>query len=140
MSFWTMFWIALIITGLYFALLIIANVLDFMSGIIRCFKRVPASPLRVSIETTEEPASRTRLKTFQSGNVRPKYNIEYVDANGEISERDIYIFNANERYLECWCFKADDRRTFRIDRLLGAVDLSTGQPIHNIHAYWARHH
>lgn len=140
MSFWTMAWIGLGILGLYIFLVILTFIIEFIGTVISLFSKPVANPIEVRIETREASPSRTRLQTLQSADIHPQYRIEYADVHGEISERDIYIFKANESYLESWCFKADDRRTFRIDRLLAAVDLSTGQPINSIRSHWTKHH
>ena len=72
------------------------------------------------------------------GIARPEYRITYVDADGVVTEREIYVdrwFEGSEDgavYYSCWCFLKDERRTFRQDRIQSTVNLSTGRRIKSI--------
>lgn len=64
----------------------------------------------------------------------PEYLIEYADANGEVSERDIYVVSVSGdgEMVEAWCFLRHEMRTFRSSRVLQATHLTTGRRILNI--------
>lgn len=72
----------------------------------------------------------------------PEYRIEYADADGVVTTRDIYLntwrSRGNLHYLDCWCFLRDERREFRSDRILSAINLSTNRRIKDIVAHRSR--
>jgi hypothetical protein len=72
----------------------------------------------------------------------PEYRIEYADADGVVTTREIYLNTWRSRgslhYLDCWCFLRDERREFRSDRILSAINLSTNRRIKDIVAHRSR--
>lgn len=57
----------------------------------------------------------------------PEFDIIYQNAVGEISHREIAVIYVNERYVVAYCFQACEKRTFRLDRFISVVELSSGQ-------------
>lgn len=76
------------------------------------------------------------------GIARPEFRIEYSDDDGVVTTRDIYVYRYRENQgvwnLDCWCYLRDDRRTFRSDRILSAVNLDTNRRIRDIVRYLTR--
>jgi len=62
--------------------------------------------------------------------------ITYRDLGGQITQRDIdtlrYAHNGSDGNLEAYCHLRAQRRTFRLSRILEAVNLSTGEVIHDL--------
>lgn len=59
------------------------------------------------------------------------YELTYTDSTGMVSERVIQLKGLSgtgrTKYLEAYCTKAHGYRTFRVDRVMSLVDLSTGE-------------
>jgi hypothetical protein len=58
----------------------------------------------------------------------PSLRITYVDANGEMTERDVSVKGrpTNERF-NAWCYLRNEQRQFLFERVQGGVDLKTGE-------------
>ena len=56
----------------------------------------------------------------------PGYKIDYVDADGVITTRPIYILAADRQHFDAYCFLRNDVRTFRIDRVLDMYAIGKG--------------
>ncbi|WP_408583444.1 WYL domain-containing protein [Paraburkholderia tropica] len=73
---------------------------------------------------------------FIDSDVSPisELRIAYIDANGEASERDIAVFRVDLRsgFIEAYCHLRNDRRSFYIDRIQSACDLSTGEIVEDV--------
>ncbi len=75
-------------------------------------------------------------ETIQDTPVDASLHIDYCDANGEQSERVIRISQYDGScYLPAFCELRNDYRTFRIDRILQAVDANTGEVIKDVPSY-----
>lgn len=57
----------------------------------------------------------------------PEFDISYKKESGEISHREIAVIYVNERYVVAYCFQACEKRTFRLDRFISVMELSSGQ-------------
>lgn len=72
----------------------------------------------------------------------PEYRIEYADADGVVTTRDIAVEYWHKRgsitVYTCWCFLRNERRTFRSDRILSVVNLETNRTIKDISAHQQR--
>lgn len=72
----------------------------------------------------------------------PRYLIEYGDAYGEISEREISVLAIAEEpitgllYVNAYCHLRDDDRTFRVDRMLRVARLPSMQVIISLAAHF----
>ena len=70
------------------------------------------------------------------GSAYPEYRITYVDADGVVTEREIYVDTWHDgsgtTIYKCWCFLKDERRTFRQDRIQRTINLRTNRGIKNI--------
>lgn len=71
------------------------------------------------------------------------YEITYIDSEGKITKRRITTINVYpkdefEDYLESYCHKQKDSRTFVSSRISKAVDLQTGEilPTKKLYAKW----
>lgn len=73
------------------------------------------------------PATSAPPKVLPDG----QYLMMYIDAEGEISEREIRPKRVEHRgdhlYLVSYCLKARAPRTFRVDRILKLIDSETGE-------------
>ena len=62
-------------------------------------------------------------------NLKPNYEIKYKDAEGNISDRKIFVRRFDGRVLEAHCFLRSEERTFYVPRIVECVDLETGEII-----------
>lgn len=66
-------------------------------------------------------------------NYSPEFSITYTDSNDNVSLRDIAVIkrykNGGSYYIDAYCFEAQDRRTFRIDRINSVKVIKTGQSV-----------
>lgn len=94
------------------------------------------------IETSTETREYDINSYRYDGLARPQYKITYADEDGVVTDREIYIHNFYKRggvaYFQCWCFLRDEKRTFRSDRILDTVNLSTNRRIKDLYAYIMR--
>ena len=68
--------------------------------------------------------------------VNSNLNIEYTNAAGEISRRDISISHYDGScYLRGFCHLRGEPRTFRIDRVSSCIDRDTGEVVSDIPAH-----
>ena len=97
--------------------------------------------LSIIIEASTKPYDRNAYRF--DGNAFPEFEIEYVDADGVVTNREIYVENYYQAdnciYYRCWCFLRDERRSFRSDRILKVKNISTGRKIKDIAAYLSRY-
>src|SRR5690606_8402222 len=64
-----------------------------------------------------------------------EYHIEYANADGDVSERDIYMLTvdaADADLFTAWCYAAGAIRTFRASRVIMARHLQSGRAIKNL--------
>ncbi len=91
------------------------------------FKPVDVSELGLN-ELLDKPISSSRITPKKS------YFILYEDAKGERSEREIFVSSikknkAGNKIVYAQCKSANAIRSFRLDRIIEAVDLETGEII-----------
>lgn len=71
--------------------------------------------------------------------VKAQIKIRYKDSNGDISERVVDVREcdiwAPDGYLNGFCHTRGAIRTFRLDRIESAIDVETGELIHNLNDY-----
>lgn len=86
----------------------------------------------ITLETTEQPIY-NHGATLPRGAFR-EYWIEYANAEGEISERDIYVLSVDPggEMVKAWCFEANDIRSFRSDRVQRAKHLRSGKRVEHL--------
>lgn len=83
------------------------------------------------------------LRSYDSSapvNHIPEYAIEYADADGVVTERQIAILSRGwkDETFKAWCFLRSEQRTFRYDRVLSARNLRTGRSIKSLGDYVRR--
>lgn len=83
------------------------------------------------------------LRSYDSSdpvNHTPEYSIEYADADGVVTERQIAILSRGwkDETFKAWCFLRSEQRTFRYDRVLSARNLRTGRSIKSLGDYVRR--
>jgi hypothetical protein len=101
---------------------------------------MPLGDIRPTWDTPEPPTiKKERLrKTAAATPLRnisltpgQEYELTYTDSTGAVSERVIQFKglsgNGRAQYLQAYCTKAHGYRTFRVDRVMSLVDLSTGE-------------
>jgi len=95
---------------------------------------------QIILSTSTRPYDRNAHRF--DGLAFPQYKITYVDEDGVVTEREIYVDTWRERgsitYYTCWCFLRDERRTFRSDRILKTINVQTGRQIKDIASYLLR--
>ncbi|WP_415034483.1 WYL domain-containing protein [Azonexus sp.] len=78
---------------------------------------------------------------FSPKPIRAVLNIQYVDVNGKKTRRTVHVSECDTResngYLKGFCQLRRAPRTFRLDRVIVAIDVETGERIQSLHA-WAR--
>lgn len=81
------------------------------------------------------------LRWILRGRTTNGYHLEYFDADGVVTERDISIRKIRIKgdiiYLTAKCATSNDWRTFRADRIMTLINLRTSQRIANPEAYFA---
>jgi proteasome accessory factor C len=86
----------------------------------------PAAHVEVKIEPSD-PAIADTVNAALSAN-RRLHLTYYVPARDETTERDVdpmrIVVAAGQTYLEGWCYRADDTRLFRLDRIQAASMLA----------------
>lgn len=66
----------------------------------------------------------------------PAFLIEYCDAEGEITKRHITpLWDMDRTAFRAWCYLRHDERTFRNERILRCVDLTTEKEIIDLKKY-----
>lgn len=83
------------------------------------------------------------LRSYDSSdpvNYTPEFSIEYADADGVVTERQIAILSRGwkDETFKAWCFLRSEQRTFRYDRVLSARNLRTGRSIKSLGDYVRR--
>lgn len=98
-----------------------------------------SEPLPVMPPRAEPPAKKERQRKTSTATPRrsvsltpgQEYALTYTDSTGAVSERVIRLKrlsgSGGSKYLEAYCNKARGHRTFRVDRVMSLVDLSTGE-------------
>ncbi|HIC7208580.1 hypothetical protein [Burkholderia stabilis] len=63
--------------------------------------------------------------------------IEYVDASGAITDREIFVYHIDLRdgMLQAFCMLRMDRRTFNVRNIRQAVDMETGDAIGDLRLF-----
>ncbi len=89
-------------------------------------------------KTKPLPMSKKKLTKFGSQCKVDEYLIHYKDEHGQISAREIHVNSVVRQngftYLNALCRKRKVMRIFRLDRVIDAVDLSTGEILTNLDA------
>lgn len=68
--------------------------------------------------------------------LEPSFEIEYCDAEGEITLRQITpLWNMPNTAFRAWCHLRDAERTFRNERILTCIDLESDREIKNLKEY-----
>ena len=66
----------------------------------------------------------------------PRFDIEYVDRFGVVSERRIAVRGRFTRdsvlYIDAYCFEREGRRRFRVDRIERMIDCASGEEVVDI--------
>lgn len=121
------------------ALLLVVGGVGYWLGR-RSRKETAADGAVVQISTSVTSHDPTKYRF--DGIARPEFRIEYADDDGVVTTRDIYVYRYRENQdvwnLDCWCYLRDDRRTFRSDRILSAINLDTNRKIQDIVRYLQR--
>lgn len=91
--------------------------------------------------TRRQRTSNSSIKQVPAG---ATHLIEYGDAFGEVTERPIRLERVYEEpsgniYAEGFCFLRMEQRTFRADRMLRLVDVSSGQDIRDPVSFFDQH-
>lgn len=92
-------------------------------------------------EPEEEPDwSTEEFKTaYRPRPVKAQIKIRYTDSNGKRSERVVDVREcdtwAPDGYLNGFCHTRGAIRTFRLDRIESAIDVETGELIHNLNDF-----
>jgi len=92
-------------------------------------------------EPEDEPDwSAEEVKTsYRPRPVKAQIKIRYTDSNGKSSERVVDVrecdTGAPDGYLNGFCHTRGAIRTFRLDRIESAIDLETGELIHNLNHF-----
>lgn len=68
-------------------------------------------------------------------------HIHYKDSAGDKTERDVLVtrYHPDNGYFVGFCYLRKKRRTFRIERVIEAVDLDTGELIHGLRSFFRQH-
>jgi hypothetical protein len=76
------------------------------------------------------------VQTINPEGLKPLLEIRYSDVDDHKTTRKIWfirdLISDDLVYIRAYCFKKNDLRTFRSDRILEAVDLHTGEVIEDI--------
>ena len=72
----------------------------------------------------------------KEGNTFPDLFIRYKDSNGVESERKITEVEVREEYIVGVCQLRQENRTFKISRISSVIDLTTGEEIEDIYAFF----
>jgi proteasome accessory factor C len=92
----------------------------------------PAEQVEVKIEPSD-PAIADTVNAALSGN-RRLHMTYYVPARDQTNERDVdpmrLVVAEGQTYLEGWCYRADDTRLFRLDRIhsVSMLDVPASPP------------
>ena len=84
-----------------------------------------ANSLEHSKESPSADTNRPEIPVFE------KLMIKYSDSNGLITQREIrtIAYDADAGHIRAKCMLRKSERTFRIDRIIEAIDMSTGEVI-----------
>lgn len=68
-------------------------------------------------------------------------HIHYKDFVGDKTERDIHVthYHPDNGYFMGFCYLRKEKRTFKIERVIEAVDLDTGELIHGLRRFFRQH-
>jgi len=78
-------------------------------------------------------------ETTESVPVNTSLRLNYTDANGDNSEREVRIDKYNGScYLNGYCNLRKDIRSFRIDRIKECIDIDSGEVVNDIPAHLKR--
>lgn len=102
---------------------------------------------RATVSPAQPSSSTARSEKKRRPNPRcvPIYNaiahIDYTDINGKTTHRKIKIktYNPGAETINAFCYLRNNSRNFRIDRIIEAVDVNTGEIIIDMNAYLALH-
>jgi len=104
--------------------------------------QIPPVVFQVGYDEPEETPdwSTEEFKTsYRPRPVKAQIKIRYKDSNGDISERVVDVREcdtwAPDGYLNGFCHTRGAIRTFRLDRIESAIDVETGELIHNLNDY-----
>lgn len=118
-----------------------ASVLASVDG---ALKKIEAAAEEGAVASVELPARARELaamRTLLDGAIRQQRQVRlnyYVPARDEQTERIVdplgVVSHQGMAYLDAWCHRADDRRSFRLDRILEADVLETAAEPHDVAA------
>lgn len=102
----------------------------------------PAISFYVGHDEPEEDLdwSTEEFKTaYRPRPIKAQIKIRYTDSNGKMTERVVDVREcdtwASDGYLNGFCHTRGAIRTFRLDRIESAIDVETGELIHNLNDY-----
>lgn len=93
---------------------------------------LPPLPRGRTVVLGETDDSIQSVAAFHAEGLGRAIFISYRDAKGQLSDRRVSIINITEtsvgdRLLSAFCHERRARRAFRIDRIIEAIDLATGE-------------
>lgn len=115
--------------------------------------KIKPKPIQTFTAATSKPSSGVpaSVAASEGGRILGKYkkseieviSFTYSDAKGDISDREVTITKINSEHLTAYCHKAKAIRTFRTDRVLGGIILtSSGEWVDadQFINYWISHY
>lgn len=79
---------------------------------------------------------RQGLDNYHEKIPEPAFFIEYCDAEGEITKRQITpLWDMDRTAFRAWCYLRHDERTFRNERILRCIDLTSEKEIIDLKEY-----
>jgi hypothetical protein len=130
--------------GSAFLLLVAASVIVWAIRQYNAAKKTNAPTVSFNVgydEPEEEPDwSAEDFKTaYRPRPVKAQIKMRYRDSKGEMTERVVDVREcdtwAPDGYLNGFCHTRGAIRTFRLDRIESAIDVETGELIHNLNDY-----
>lgn len=80
-------------------------------------------------------------RRFSPKPIKAMLDMRYIDANGKITRRHVHVSECDTRemngYLQGFCLLRRAPRSFRLDRVIAATDIETGEQIQSL-TDWAR--
>lgn len=102
----------------------------------------PERQRSMSISTSMSVRPYDPDKPLFDGLAYRQFRIEYADEDGVVTERDIYVDRIRDRsdfyMMDCWCFRRNEKRTFRSDRVISARNVDTNRKLKDIRAFMNR--
>ncbi|EEL2518438.1 hypothetical protein G9I05_004381 [Salmonella enterica] len=94
-----------------------------------------------SVEVPEKSGFRKWENADGTMPVDATIHIRYKDFAGDKTDRDVLVthYHPDNGYFMGFCYLRKERRTFKVERVIEAVDLDTGELIHGLRRFFRQH-